>query len=156
MAQSLCINYVWLHFSLKLGADLLPSLSPLSLIFEVPPSFPIAIAECPQQNFKHLSSPMHCHALQKKVNQGNSVCSLLSFLPFWSDAEFFNVPLFDMKIPRETDSFSSRWCYAMCVWPLKGNSHHPHFYSRLLDSHNEVSFEVSFGLGRGPPKGGEI
>ena len=91
---------------------------------------------------------MHCHALQKKVNQGNSVCSLLSFLPFWSDAEFFNVLLFDMKIPRETDSFSSRWCF-ICVWPLKGNSHHPHFYSRLLDSHNEVSFEVSFGLGRG-------
>ena len=97
---------------------------------------------------------MHCHALQKKVNQGNSVCSLLSFLPFWSDAEFFNVPLFDMKIPRETDSFSSRWCYAMCVWPLKGNSHHPHFYSRLLDSHNEVSFEVSF-LGEGLSSEGE-
>ena len=60
-------------------------------------------------------------ALQKKVNQGNSVCSQLQalFLSFlflvygqMQSSSSFNVPLFDMKIPsttksKQTDSFSS-------------------------------------------------
>ena len=94
-------------------------------------------------------------ALQKKVNQGNSVCSELQQQE--QNSLFcgalvrcrasFNVPLFDMKIPSSLTLsffFPHRW---LMVWPLKGNSHHPHFYSVLLDSHNEVSFEVSFGGG---------
>lgn len=47
-----------------------------------------------------------------------------------------------MKIPS-----SLTLSFLAGVGPLKGNSHHPHFYSVLLDSHNEVSFEVSFGGG---------
>ena len=168
MAQSLCINYVWLHFSQLQFSIAEQSLSPLSLIFEVEnsssrllfflallPTIAIvssiefqasfegpwnALLLCKRRSIREILFALNSSSRSRTLF---FVCGAAALVRCRAS---FNVPLFDMKIPSSLTLsffFPHRWL----VWPLKGNSHHPHFYSVLLDSHNEVSFEVSFGGG---------
>ena len=160
MAQSLCINYVWLHFSQLQFSIAEQSLSPLSLIFEVEnsssrllfflallPTIAIVSSIEFQASFE---GPWNALLLCKRRSIREILFALNSsfFVELlWSDAE---LPLMSHYLTWRSlllwlflFFFPHRWL----VWPLKGNSHHPHFYSVLLDSHNEVSFEVSFGGG---------
>ena len=76
------------------------------------------------------------------LNSSSRRVELSFFVELWSDAE---LPLMSHYLTWRSLLL---WLFLFwLVWPLKGNSHHPHFYSVLLDSHNEVSFEVSFGGG---------